>query len=183
MKVEILKVNGTWRDIADACNTTIGLEAGDKEPSDKWKKTILRAEHSPIRLMTYTIALIGIPYYVSVHLVRHKIGIEHFVKSQRTDRTGIDRDELPQGTLVNHTINVNLQALINISKKRLCGKADKATIELWDLVVDEVVKHDIIVASCLVPECIYRGLNCFEFKSCNYYKTISAKDELANYLL
>ena len=70
MRVEILSVKGTWRDIADACNTTIGIDPGDKEPSDKWKRTILRCEHSPIRKMYFNLKLHDVPSYVSVHLVR-----------------------------------------------------------------------------------------------------------------
>jgi len=182
VKVEILKIKGTWRDIADACNTTIGKEAGEKEPSDNWKKTILKCEHSPIRKMVYSIKLTDIPSYVSVHLVRHKHGIEHFVKSQRSDRTGIVRDELPQGALVTHEIDVNIQALITISRKRLCNMADKKTVELWNLVVDEIHKSDPILSSILVPECIYRGKVCHEFKCCGYVDSLAAAQEYTEYI-
>ena len=180
MKVEILKVKGTWRDIADACNTTIGKDAGTNEPSDSWKRVILKCEHSPIRKMIFNIKLTDIPYFVSVHLVRHKIGIEHFVKTQRTDRTGIERGELKQGELVTHEIDINLQALITISRKRLCTQADRQTRELWRMVVDEVFNYDSIISDVLVPECLYRGF-CPEFKCCGVDKLDRYKEDLYDY--
>ena len=180
MEVQLLKVKGTWRDIADACNTTIGKDIGDKEPTDDWKRKILKCEHSPIRKMIFNIKMIDIPYYVSVHIVRHKIGIEHFVKTQRTDRTGIERSELLQGALVTHEIDINLQALITISRKRLCNKADAKTIELWKLVVNSIFEYDSIISDSLVPECIYRGF-CPEFRSCGAIKSERFIHDLYDY--
>ena len=180
MDVKLLKVKGTWRDIADACNTTIGKEGNEKEPTDDWKRKILKCEHSPIRKMIFNIKMIDIPYYISVHLVRHKIGIEHFVKTQRTDRTGVERSELPQGALVNHEIDINLQSLITISRKRLCNKADSKTTELWKMVVNCIFEHDSIISDALVPECIYRGF-CPEFKSCGFIKSERFIHDLYDY--
>lgn len=54
-------------------------------PSDEWKRRILDAGHSPIRTLMFTVRM-EIPYYVSVHFVRHKVGVEHYVRSQRNDR-------------------------------------------------------------------------------------------------
>jgi hypothetical protein len=180
MKVEIINVKGSWREIADRCNTTIGKDVGDKEPSICWKKQILLAEHSPIRTMVYTIRMTDIPYYVSVHLVRHKIGVEHFVRTQRTDRTGVTRDELPQGTLVTHEMEINLQALITISRKRLCAMADSVTRKLWNMIVKEIDIYDPVIGECLVPECLYRG-TCTEFKGCGYSKSINFLQNLQIY--
>lgn len=167
MKVELVKVKGTWRDIANRCNTTVGKEIKVKEPSLSWKKQILLAEHSPIRTMIFTIRMIDIPYYVSVHLVRHKIGAEHFVKSQRTDRTGIDRTKLTHDSLVTHEMELNIQTLITISRKRICYKADVETRKLWKEVYLCIEHYDDIIASVLVPECVYRGF-CPEFNSCGF---------------
>ena len=69
---------------------TVGKDKG-VYPTAAWKKKILLAEHSPIRLMQFAWKWSDLPYWVSVHIVRHKIGIEHFVSTQRTDRTGVDR--------------------------------------------------------------------------------------------
>ena len=131
MKAEILKIKGTWRDVADAARTTIGMEPGEGEPSSAWKRKMLIAEHSPIRKLVVSWKWTDLPSWVSVHFVRHKFGIEHFVRSQRTDRTGINRDELPQRALVTHECEANAQAIINISRKRLCGKASFETRKAW----------------------------------------------------
>ena len=90
-----LKVIGSWRDVADAARTTIRLGAGTKEPKPSWKRRILLAEHSPIRKLLVSWKWGNLPYWVSVHFVRHKYGIEHFVSTQRTDRTGEDRRSAP----------------------------------------------------------------------------------------
>ena len=182
MKISIISKQGTWRDIANRCNTTIGRAAGTKEPSDSWKIKILRSEHSPIRTMTYTIRMESIPYFVSVHLVRHNVGITHFVTTQRTDRTGKDRNEAPQSALVDHEIHVNLQALISISRKRLCAQADPETRKVWQAVVNVIMKDDPIVGNALVPECVYRGF-CFEFKGCQYIDSSAFNEKILEYRL
>ena len=119
-------------------------------------------------------------YWVSVHLVRHKIGIEHWVATQRSDRTGVDRNDLPQGALVNHACEADAQALINISRKRLCNCASKDTRKAWQKVRDEVSNVEPELASCMVRECVYRGF-CPEMFPCGYSKTDAFKKELAEY--
>ena len=83
MKIKFLKVKGTWREVADAARTTIRREEGEGEPSSKWKKRILLAEHSPVRKLCFNWKWVDLPYWVSVHFVRHKFGIEHFVSAKR----------------------------------------------------------------------------------------------------
>ena len=80
--LKFLNVIGTWRSVADAARTTIRMPEGTKEPSSKWKKTILLSEHSPIRKLMFSWKWTNLPYWVSVHFVRHKFGIEHFVSTQ-----------------------------------------------------------------------------------------------------
>lgn len=175
MKCEILTTYGTWRDVADACRTTIGKEAGIGEPSSKWKKTILLAEHSPIRLLQIKARWTDLPYWVSVHFVRHKIGIEHWVKSQRQDKTGIIRNSLTQDALITHEFLANAQAIINISRKRLCNNASKETRQAWELFLVELKKIQPELATSCRSECVYRGF-CPEFKSCNYYKNLELEN-------
>ena len=180
MKVEFCKIRGTWREVADAARTTINKYAGKGEPSVAWKRKMLLCEHSPIRLMQVHIKLIDIPSWVSVHLVRHKIGIEHWVSTQRSDRTGVDRNKLPQDTPVNHEMLMNVQALLNISKKRLCNCAADKTIDAWVMVVDAVSEIDPVLAEACVPECVHRGF-CPEYKSCGFDKTDIYFAKMVNY--
>lgn len=175
-----LKPLGSWRAVADAARTTVSKPEGDKEPSALWKKKMLLAEHSPIRQLIFRWKWSNLPYWVSVHFVRHKIGIEHFVSTQRTDRTGVARDEMPQGTLVKHECLANAQTIINISRKRLCRKASPETRHTWNVFLHDLKKSEPVLASVCVPECIYRGF-CPELDSCGFYKSKTYKQTLEQY--
>jgi hypothetical protein len=168
-----------WLQIKSATLNTVGKDS-DKYPTSEWKQKLLLAEHSPIRMMKFQWRW-ELPYWTSNHYVRHKHGIEHFVKTQRTDRTGIDRNELGQGELVTHECEANAQALINISRKRLCNCASKETREAWKLVKNEVAKVEPELANCMQPECVYRGV-CPEMKSCGYYRTREFCEERNKYM-
>lgn len=179
MKIDRFKHIDNWQDVKNATMNTIGKDKG-VYPSSEWKLKLLRAEHSPIRKIKFSWRWIDLPYWVSTHFVRHKIGIEHFVKTQRTDRTGINREELPQGSLVSHECEANAHALINISRKRLCNCASAETRKAWQLVKDEVSKIEPELAHCMVKECVYRG-HCPEMFSCGYDKTNAFQAELEKY--
>lgn len=167
-----------WQSVKNATMNTIGKETG-VYPDAKWKLKLIRSEHSPIRKLKFSWRW-ELPYWISVHFCRHKIGIEHWVKTQRTDRTGINRSELPQGALVTHECEADAQALINISRKRLCNCASPETRQAWQLVKDEVAKVEPELAHCMVRECVYRGY-CPEMFSCGYNKTEAFKKELEEY--
>lgn len=170
MKLEFIEIKGNWRSVADAARTTVSKSVGDKEPSSIWKKKILLAEHSPIRQLIVKWKWVDLPYWVSTHFVRHKIGIEHWVSTQREDRTGVARNKLLQTDLVWHECEANAQALINISRKRLCANAAIETRKAWLLVLDNLYKLEPELHSCCVPDCVYRG-HCCEMKSCGYNRS------------
>ena len=141
MKVTLLRYpsDEDWMRAKRLAFVTVGKEAV-KPPTEEWKKKILIAEHSPIRTLMFTIAM-EIPYWVSVHYVRHKYGVEHYVKSQRTDRTGEDRTSKRQDETVTHIMDVNAQELIFMARRRLCGMASPETRELgFKMVEDELQK-------------------------------------------
>lgn len=170
MKITGLIVRGTWREVADAARTTVGMEKGEGEPSSAWKRKMLLAEHSPIRQLGVKWKWSGLKYWVSVHFVRHKVGIEHFVRTQRTDRTGKDRDPIAQSAPVDHECLANAQAIINISRKRLCRQASHETQAAWRAFLDALAAHEPELAGVCVPECVYRGF-CPEMKCCGYCQT------------
>lgn len=169
-----------WSKVKRSARTTIGREGEGVYPSDEWKKSILLAEHSPIRKIKFSWKWTNLKSWVSVHFVRHKIGVEHWVTTQRSDRTGIDRDNSPQKTPVEHEAEADAQALINISRKRLCTQASPDTRKAWIEVKTEVEKVDPVLASVMVKECIYRGF-CPELNPCGYSETEAYKKELENY--
>ena len=169
-----------WPKVKRSARTTISREGEGTYPSDFWKKNILLAEHSPIRKIKFSWKWTGLKSWVSVHFVRHWLGILHWVTTQRVDRTGVDRDKSPQNTPVEHECEANAQALINISRKRLCSQASPETRKAWLEVKAEVKKNDPILASVMVKECIYRGF-CPELYPCGYSETEAYKRELEEY--
>ena len=170
-----------WSKVKRSARTTISREGEGAYPSDEWKKNMLLAEHSPIRRIKFSWKWTGLKSWVSVHFVRHWLGVIHWVTTQRTDRTGVNRDESKQSALVEHECEANAQALINISRKRLClGQPSPETRKAWLEVKAEVNKYDPILASVMVKECIYRGF-CPELKCCGYTETEAFKKELEEY--
>lgn len=149
---------------------TMGKESNGKEPTSEWKRKILLARHSPIQAVFYCIKMVDIPYWVSVHLVRHKVGVDHWVRSQRSDRTGIARDDLPQGAPVVHEMVANAQAILAISRKRLCMQASPETREVWRKVVEALRQAgEVELADACQPECVVCGGTCPELMSCGRF--------------
>lgn len=171
MKVTNVKVWG-WDMALDSARATMRKAPLEKEPSERFKREMLLCEHSPIRLVNYSWVWEDIPMWVTTHLVRHHIGCEKFVATQRTDRTGstTPRNEHLQGELNSMMFTCNAQALINISKVRMCKKASPETREAWGLALVEIAKVDPIVVDYCVPQCLYRGL-CPERESCGFRLT------------
>lgn len=182
MNVKFLKVKGTWRDIADSARTTAGMEAGEGEPSSHWKRRMLLCEHSPIRQLILKWKWYNLKSWISVHFVRHWLGIVHWVQSQRPDRGNSgNRDDAPQSTLINHEAEANAQAIINISRKRLClGNPMPETREAWKVFIESFKDIEPELYRCCVKDCVYRGW-CYEYKSCGYHKTDKFQEELKYY--
>lgn len=134
-------------------------------PSKMTRERIYQCDHSPARLIRYWVELQGIPTFVSTHLVRHKIGVEHFVESNRDDRGGAGDDKVTRETPVNHGMEINASALMQISRKRLCYASHVKTVAVWRKVRNEMELVDPDLASAMAPECAYRGY-CPELREC-----------------
>lgn len=126
-----------------------------------------RCEHSPIRTQMFWIEMLNIKTFISVHLVRHKHGVEHFVKSNRNDRTSYTGD-LGRNQPLNHAMLINAQALINMARKRLCSNAHPETYVVMSMIKNAIRKVDLELAECMVPDCEYRN-GCYELKSCGRF--------------
>lgn len=178
-------VKPDWKSVVNAARRTVGKKPIDREPSDEFKRKILLAEHSPIRLLEYDFTWEDIQQWITTHLVRHHEGCEKFVHTQRVDRNellkGLKRDELPQGLLNDMDMTCNAQAFINISRVRLCSCASKETRDAWKLVIEYLREIDPILAEKCVPNCLYRGF-CTEFdKCCGYVNTTKYQEDLKRY--
>jgi thymidylate synthase ThyX len=170
----------TWQRALNAARATVGKKPIDKEPSDEWKDKMLMAEHSPIRLVEYDIYLEDIPSFVATHLVRHHIGCEKFVVTNREDRRNVNPEEVNRLTPVDMMMTCNAQALINISRKRLCNCASKETREVWQAVKNAIAEIDPIMARRMCRECVYRGF-CPEMKPCGFVDTNKYIEEMIEY--
>lgn len=168
IKVGLLKfpTEQEWRWCKTCTLNTVGKKLksnGEIDPS--WKRKILESEHSPIRELWFGFRL-TIPYWVSVHLIRHSQGINHYVQTQRTDRTNVDRDNLPQGAFVSHIISINAQELMYIARKRLCKQASEETRYVVKLMCDKAIEVCPELKGLLAPLCVYRNGKCSEFFPC-----------------
>lgn len=168
MKTNIKKVSVDWTEIKNECRHTDNKEDTAKEPSKHFIQQLLIAEHSPIRLARIKWSWDGIKSWISVHFARHWLGWEKWVSTQRTDRTGVNRDKSPQDTPVNMDVEANAQALINVSRYRLCKQASKETREyMMDLKASIKEAGQKEISDVMVPNCIYR-MGCPEFKCCGH---------------
>lgn len=175
VKTKILKVKGSWKEVLNDCRFTANKEPLDKEPSNEFKKNILISEHSPIRDISFKFEWREIKHWVTVHWVRHIW--ECFVNTQRSDRTGLDRDNMPQSNPQNFRGEENVQHLIDTDRKRLCFMASPETRECAVSQKVAISKIDPFIADVLVPNCIYRcgcpekGLN---NKKCRFFEEFAA---------
>ena len=168
MKTNIKRVSVDWTEIKNECRHTDNKEDTAKEPSKHFIQQLLIAEHSPVRLARIKWSWDGIKSWISVHFARHWLGWEKWVSTQRTDRTGVNRDKSPQDTPVNMDVEANAQALINVSRYRLCKQASKETREyMMDLKASIKEKGQKEISNVMVPNCIYR-MGCPEFKCCGH---------------
>ena len=168
-KIEILRypTEEDWKRCLLLARCTQGKFDAPNEPSADWKRKILRSEHSPIRTLMFTIKMDGIPYCNSVHFVRHKYGVEHYVQSQRRNpERGAERQDAP----VTHIMDINAQELIFMARKRLCFKADDVTHAIMAQIVHEIVKKDEIYRGVFGPACLGFEKNCREFKPCGMFR-------------
>ena len=166
MKTKILRVKGDWQEVVNDCRTTVGKDELGKNPSTKFKREILISEHSPIRSMSVKWQWVNIPSWVATHFSRHKW--ECFIKTQRTDRTGVIRDKLPQDAPVNFTGEANVQHLIDTARKRLCKLASRETRKYMEELKASIYLHEPEISHVMVPNCIYRG-GCPEPSGCGWY--------------
>ena len=173
MEINVRAVR-TIEEVAEAAAITQDIEI--KIPSvETWLKW-LHSEHSMIRCFELRIEYLGIPYYNHVHFIRHHVGIQPFVRSQRPTAINpveYDRRKAPQDALVDMILDVNPQTLINMSLVRLCHKADTVTHEIWRKTRRAISKHEnpyiSRIANVMMSRCLYRGGVCHELKPCGLY--------------
>lgn len=165
MEVKAKIISG-WDNALSAARFTVGKETENgTQPSIAWKMKMCRSEHSPLREVVYRIECHDMPWRVLWHLVRHHVGIEKYVRTSRPDRR-------PEATtdLYDVIFTINAQALIQISRLRLCNTSWHETTEAWRQILSAVNKLDPVMISWCCPRCVQIGA-CPEQKSCGFIKT------------
>lgn len=182
MKVEVTPITN-WMHVLNAARFTQRKELIYKEPSDKFKKQIIKAEHSPLRALMFYIDMYDIPYYTAMHFRTHKLVHLPLVTTGRPDIDGNQkpREEQLKSELVNMRMMVDAQEIIAISRVRLCTKAEVKTREIWKEAIKELKKQEPILATACVPSCLYRSF-CPEIKSCGYNKTKTYQEDKDKYI-
>lgn len=158
MKVSLLKypTEEDWQLVKRAALTTVDKTI-KTPPSLTWKKSILEARHSPIRLLHFVFEIRDIPYWVSVHLCRHVHAVP-FVRSQRNDRQSeYDRNSARQDAPVNMMWEMNAEELCVIANKRLCKMASEETRNVVSKMCNLVKEVMPEFEDVLVPACVYNG--------------------------
>ena len=166
MKTKLIKYPSMkdWKFCKQCALVTVGKES-ETDPTQEWKHKILEARHSPIRTLQFAFEL-ELPYWVSVHLVRH-IHAQPFVKSQRNDRqSDYDRNKAPQDESVKMIWYMNAEELMIIANKRLCNQASAETRQIVKMMCDEVLRVCPEFDGLLVPMCQYHGGKCHEMFPC-----------------
>lgn len=166
MKTEILKIKGDWQEVVDDCRATVSKPELGHEPSEAFKRKILIAEHSPIRDLSVRFRWRGIKYWVAMHWKTHHW--ESKVNTQRSDRTGIPRDKLPQDALLDFTGEMNAQAAIDTMRKRLCHQAAPETRSYAEDFKAALREVEPELSDTLICNCAYRG-GCPEMQSCGLW--------------
>lgn len=173
VKTQILKIKGSWQDIVDDCRSTVSKPPLGKEPSRQFKRDILISEHGPIRSISIRWVWDGIKSWVATHFSRHKW--ECFISTQRTDRTGENRDEAPQSAPVIFKGDANIQALIDTGRKRLCFMSSPETRTQMEDLKREIHEIEPEIAEVICPNCVYR-LGCPELNGgCGWWKKFLEK--------
>lgn len=167
MKVLLIEypTKNDWVAFKRRALVTVGKDS-NIPPTIEMRQDFLEARHSPIRRLWFGFYLEGIPSWVATHLARH-VHAQPYIKSQRTDRTGVDRNKLPQDEPVDMILDVNAEELQVICNKRLCGQASPETREVVRRMADCVLKlYPEEFKGLLVPMCKYHGGVCHEMKPC-----------------
>jgi hypothetical protein len=164
MKTIITKIKGDWQDVVDGCRITVAKPPLGKEPSPEFKRSILIAEHEPIREVWIKWKWLSIPYCIAMHWKTHIWPSR--VNTSREDRTGVKRSERRQTDPVDFEGAMNLQHQIDTMRKRLCGQADPQTREYAEDYKEATRKIEPEASDVMVPNCVYR-CGCPETKMCD----------------
>ena len=170
-----IKLLDDWNNITDDAAFTQGTNPIPM--TETFLKKALTSRHSIIRSVRLRIDILGLPYCNHVHFVRHHVGHNWFIRTQRPDGVNpvdYDRRAARQDAPVNARDRLNLEALLSMMEKRLCMCAAKETRGIALAIKAELSHSDDpflrIVGQFCQPSCEWRGGRCPEvFRPCGKY--------------
>lgn len=171
MNIKLIKAptEADWLEVKRRALVTVWRKPKNM-PESEWRHRILEARHSPIRYLTYSFLLEGIPSNVATHLARH-IHAQPYISSLRNDRqTFTDGDTAPRNTPVIMILDVGGEELQIIANKRLCAQAALLTREVVAEMCALAKEATPELAGLLVPLCEYCGGVCHEMNPCGRAK-------------
>lgn len=172
MKIRKLTVSKDgWEEARDSALVTIHSKNTGKAATYEWKMNLIRSEHSPLRENVLRVVIDDVPRWVADQFVRHNIGFQPYMGTWRPDRGApVPREEQRMTDLTVLKMTMNFQAVINVSKERLCiGCVSKETREIWETILEELFNDEPELVFHCVPSCVYR-FGCKEFKPCGHFK-------------
>lgn len=167
MSVEVLRhpTDEDWELCKLAALNTVGKTRATRMPDEEWKRRMLEARHSPIRVLMFMIRVNPIESWVATHFARH-VHLTPFIQSQRNDRqSDYDRRDAPQSSPVSMMLWLNAEELMTVANKRLCGCASPETRAVARDICEAVIRVNPEFAPFLVPSC--RMYGCHEFSPCH----------------
>lgn len=127
---------------------------------------VLRARHSPVRVLNFAFLVEGIPSNTATHFCRHVHAVP-FVSSLRNDRQErMDGDAARRDTPVDMIFYCNAEELMTVANKRLCNRAAAKTREVAKMMCNEAIKAMPELNGLLEPMCVYHGGVCHEIEGC-----------------
>lgn len=151
---------------------------------ETWYKMLL-SPHSSHRAVIYRFYVEDIPYNIHVYLIRHHVGIQPHVYSQRDDKRKMgrtERDAKPQDEPITMCFDVNAAALLQIAQRRLCYQSHYRIRTLMELIKIGLIKHgdkyDQVLGRLMMQPCLWNPGICPEPKSCGKVRRVQTLAEL-----
>lgn len=167
--MKVTRYGPDWLTILNVSRMTQRKKPVTKEPSEEWKRKLIRSRHSPLRMIQFLIESEAQGFVVN-HITRHTYQApQPYVATSRTDTLGTS-ERPPDTETKPYALYLNADALIEMAEYRLCYKASKETREQTLNILMEVYKSEPLLVEYCEPSCVKHG-RCNEFKPCGYMNT------------
>ena len=178
-------LDSMWRTAREVARKTMDNDDTEAPVSEAFKIKLLTSGHSPIRELRFKVKIDNMSVFTCQQYTRHHIAleshsvqelihstdVEHYVASQRPDR----RNGKERGEFCNYSFTINMQGLIDASKKRLCNGAEAEAVKIWKGVRECMHHINPELSRLMHPSCVWDG-GCKEiYSKCRWFETSAGK--------